>query len=232
MKDLPFNAEQLLSWLAAYNQALWPAHVLAYALALAALALAVLATRRPWAGRAAVAILAAMWLATALVYFLRGFAALTPTAYPLAGLFILQALLLLYDGVLRANLVLAPARDGFMATGAIFLLWSLLGHPWLAAHLGHPWPRTGLVGLAPGPTVAFTCGLLLWSRGRLPKRLLAAPVIWSFLGFMLALDMGLSEEAGLLLVGLVSASLLLPRDLKPALGEGDAGGSGEDVGRP
>lgn len=227
MKDLPFNSEQLLNWLAAYNQALWPAHVLAYALALAAMALAVLASRgRPWAGRAAVAVLAALWLATGLVYHLHGFSRLTPTAYVLAGLFVLQGLMLLYDGVLRANLVLAPVRDGFMVTGAIFLLWSLAGHPWLAAHLGHPWPATGLVGLAPGPTMAFTCGLLLWSRGRLPKRLLAVPVLWSFLGFMLALDMGLREEVGLLLVGLVSASLLLPRDLKPGP---DAG---QDADRP
>jgi hypothetical protein len=31
---------------------------------------------------------------------------------------------------------------------------------------------------------------------------------------MLALDLGLREEVGLLLVGLVSGSLLLPRDLK------------------
>jgi hypothetical protein len=53
MKDLPFTAEQFLAWLAAYNQALWPAHVLAYALALAAMVLAVLANRgRPWASRA------------------------------------------------------------------------------------------------------------------------------------------------------------------------------------
>lgn len=214
MKDLPFTAEQLLSWLTAYNLALWPAHVLAYALALAALVLAGLAVRRPWAGRAAVAILAAMWLATGLVYHLLNFTRLTPTAYFLTGLFALQGLMLVWDGVLRTNLVLAPGRDGFMATGALFLLWSLAGHPWLAAYLGHPWPQTGLVGLAPGPTVAFTCGLLLWSRGRMPKRLLAVPVLWSFLGFMLALDLGLREEVGLLLVGLVSASLLLPRDMK------------------
>jgi hypothetical protein len=221
MKDLPFGSEQLLNWLAAYNQALWPAHILAYALALAALVLAWLAVHRPWAGRAAAAILAAMWLATGLVYHLQGFSRLTPTAYILAGLFILQGLMLLFDGVLRQNLVLAPSRDGFMVTGAVFLLWSLAGHPWLAGYLGHPWPQTGLVGLAPGPTVAFTCGLLLWSRGRMPKRLLAVPVLWSFLGFMLALDMGLREEVGLLLVGLVSASLLLPRDLKPALAPGE-----------
>lgn len=227
MKDLPFTAEQFLAWLAAYNQALWPAHVLAYALALAAMVLAVLANRgRPWASRAAMAILAAMWLATGLVYHLLHFTSLTPSAYVLAGLFTLQGLMLLWDGVLRANLVLAPARDGFMVTGAVFLLWALAGHPWLAAHLGHSWPAAGLVGLAPGPTVAFTCGLLLWSRGRMPKRHLAVPVLWSFLGFMLALDMGLREEAGLLLVGLVSASLLLPRDMQPRLE------AGQDPDRP
>lgn len=212
MVDFPFSPESFLAMLAALNQALWPAQVLGYALALGGLALAWLG--RPWASRAAAGVLAAMWLASASAYHLAYFSRLTGIGYVLALLFGLQAALLVWDGVVRGNLVLAPGRDGFMFMGALFMLWSLAGHPWLSAHLGHAWPSLGLVGLAPGPTAAFTCAMLLWSRGHLPKRLLAIPVLWSFLGFVLAVELGLREEVAFLLVGLVSASLLLPRDLK------------------
>ncbi len=215
ISDLRVSLDQLLSMLASLNLDLWPAQFLGYALALAAAGLA--GFRRPWASRAASGILAAMWLASALVYHLGYFSRLSELGYVFAALFGLQAALLLWDGPLKANLVLAPAGDGFMVMGALFMFWALAGHPWLSAYLGHPWPRLGLVGLAPGPTAAFTCGLLLWSRGRMPKRLLAIPALWSFLAFVLAVDLGLREEVPLLLVGLVSASLLLPRDLKPVI---------------
>lgn len=214
LANVPYSLEQYLALLRTMNQALWPAFFVAYTLGLAAVILAWLP--RPWASRAVAGILALFWLAGGLVYQLAYLTKLFPAAYVFTGLFVLQALLLAWEGVVRGRLEFAPRKDGFMVMGGLALLLALVGHPLLSAYLGHPWPLMALLGLTPCPTVIFTLGMLLWTKGRLPKHLLAVPVLWSFLGFILAVELGLREDVVLLVAGLASASLLLPRDLKLA----------------
>ncbi len=209
-----FSPARYLEMQAQFNQDLWPAHLLVYALALAVLALAW--SRRPWAWRGAAALLAAFWLSVAVLFLGLHFTRLHPGGLLFTALFALGGLALLRECLRPAPApILAPSLDGPGVLGALLVLHSLLGHPWLSNFLDHPWPRMGLLGLAPGPTVLFTLGLLFWTKGRLNGLLLLACGLWTLLGFLLAVELGLKEDVFVLPIGLAAACLLLPRALRP-----------------
>jgi hypothetical protein len=69
-----------------------------------------------------------------------------------------------------------------------------------------------MFGVAPCPTTIFTFGLLLWTRGRVPGWLLAVPTLWALIGFTAALTLGILEDTGLLVAGLLGTGLLLYRN--------------------
>jgi hypothetical protein len=209
---LALNTKNYLFMLAQLNEGWWPAHLAAYALACAALGLAL--ARRPEAARWVTALLAALWVGCAGVYFLAGFSRLSPAAYAFAVIFVLEGLGLVWAGWRRPGLEFVPRLDGYGVLGVLLVLYALLGQPLLGAYLDQPWPHLGLVGLDPNPTVLFSLGMLMFSRGRLPKQLLAVPVLWCFLGFLLAVEFGIRQDVVILPAGLAAVSLLLPRDLK------------------
>jgi hypothetical protein len=208
----PMTAANYLGILGQLNQGWWPMQVGAYAVALATVGLAL--AGRVGAGRLVAALAAVLWLSSAGVFHLAGFTRLSPAGYAFAGLFVWQAMALLVAGLRGPGLSFGWRADGYGVMGALLVVHALVGHPLLSIYLDQPWPRLGLVGLDPNPTVLFTLGLLLLSTGRLPKYLLAAPVLWSFLGFLLAVDLGLRQDVVILPAGLAAASLPLPRDMK------------------
>jgi len=207
------NAKNYLLMLGQLNEAWWPAHVLAYALACVAPGLA--AIRRPGASKLVAALLAALWLGCAGVYFLGGFSQLSPAAYVFAALFVFEGLALLWAGQRGEGLNFALRPDGAGIMGSLLILHALLAHPLLSRYLEQDWPHLGLVGMDPNPTVLFSLGLLLSTQGRLPKHLLAVPALWCFLGFLLGVEFGLRQDVIILPAGLAAAALLLPRDLNP-----------------
>jgi hypothetical protein len=208
--DLPFTVEQFLAVFARYNQAIWPLHLVAYALGLLAVGLA---WRSSAAGhRLIAAILATFWLWNGLVYHLLFFRAINPAAIGFAALFVVQGLLFLWAGVARPRLVFAAKVDGFGLVGGLFVLYALLIYPAIGALLGHGYPQSPSFGVAPCPTVIFTLGLLLWTGARVPKWLLIIPVLWAVFSVGAASALGIREDLGLLVAGLVTPALLVWRD--------------------
>ena len=178
--DLPYSAEVLYAFLAGYNAALWPAQILAYALALAALAL--VSVQRPWSGRAIALILAAGWAVSGYVFHLQNFQTINFFAIYIAPVFLLQALLLLWSGALRGELVFAIGRDRNSARGLVLIAAALLLVPFLGWLEGYGLDGAAIVGLAPAPTLVFTLGLLLCTKGRTPSYLLVLPLIAAGIG--------------------------------------------------
>lgn len=66
-----------------------------------------------------------------------------------------------------------------------------------------------MFGVAPCPTTIFTFGLLLLTRGPVPLRLLVIPLLWALVGASAALHLGVREDLGLVVTGLVATALLL-----------------------
>ena len=88
---LPFTVDQFFPVFADYNNAIWPAQIVAYLMG--AVVVWTNFAGRPWAGRAVAIILGVLWVWNGLAYHLAFFARINPAAYGFAALFVLQAVL-------------------------------------------------------------------------------------------------------------------------------------------
>src|SRR5690349_6074455 len=122
-RTLPFTREAFLAMFGAYNQAIWPLQVVAYGLALGAIALALWPTRR--SHRLIAAILAVFWLWVGGVFFLGYQRALDPG--PISTLatigFLGQGVMWLWLGVLRQRLTFAPRLDLLGVVGGLLVAY-------------------------------------------------------------------------------------------------------------
>jgi len=205
---LPFTHDDFLEVFRAYNAAIWPAQIVAYALGIAAVIL--LVSPNPARSRAILAILALMWLWTAIVYHWGFFSAINRVAFLFSALFVLQGALLAwfaFSGQLMVGLRGDVAR--VLAIGLIayaLLLYPVIG--WLA---GQRYPSVPVFGVAPCPLVIFTFGLLLLTRP-VPLILLIIPTLWSVVGGSAAFLLHVPQDWALLASGLpVVAALLAAR---------------------
>lgn len=208
--DLPFTADAFLDLFREYNTAIWPAPVIAYLLGFTAVALAL--RKRPASGRTILAILALFWIWMGAVYHLMFFSAINRAALLFGGLFIAQGILFLIAGLGRRPPGFGFSGDAYGAAGSLFILYAVLIYPVLGTLLGHGYPYAPMFGVAPCPTTIFTFGILLWVKNSIPAWLLIIPLLWSFVGFSAALNLGMREDFGLLVAGLAGASLLLYRN--------------------
>lgn len=207
---LPFTVEQFFHVFEQYNQAIWPMHILAYVLGIAAIVLA--AKKLRYSNQAISVILACYWAWMGIVYHLIYFSTINGAALGFGVLFVVQAFLWLIFGVIRPRLAFQLDANPYALTGAVLIVYAMLIYPIIGTLLGHGYPRSPSFGVAPCPTTIFTFGLLLCTSARVPKALLIIPFLWSLLGFSAALSLGIREDIGLLLAGVLSVGLLLWRD--------------------
>ena len=158
-----------------YNLAVWPWQIVAFALGLTVLALWL--RGGSWRGRAIAAILAVCWLWVAWAYLLVRYDTINWAASYFAVGFVIEAVLLVWSGLIRDGLRLRRRWDAVTMTGlGIFVLalfvWPLIG--WL---LGRPMVQAEVFGVAPDPTVVATLGVILAAE-RTRWDLLVVPVLW------------------------------------------------------
>ena len=210
---LPFTAEILFSSFAQYNRALWPLPILAPALALAI----VLLTLRPVRGgdRAIAALVALAWIWIGVGYHFLHFAAIDFTAPVYAVLFVAQGLLFAWTGVARGRLAFRFAADLYGWCGLALAL-AALAWPLADGLLGHGWQAVRAAGLAPGPTAAFTLGLLLLTADRTPLHLAAIPLLWTLVAGATAWTLTIPQDLALLAAGLAGFGLILWKNRRQA----------------
>ena len=185
-----------------YNEAVWPAHIAAFALGLAILISILRAD-----GRAAAAILSVVWLWVAVAFHLERYATINWAALYVAPLFALQAALLLWTGVAHDRL--APSVVGTPARAALALYtFALFVQPMIGPLLGRSWAQAEIFGLAPDPTAIATLAVLV-TASRIHWHLLLVPVLWcAFTGLTLwameAPDAWITPVAGALALGLAA----------------------------
>jgi hypothetical protein len=206
--QLPFTADQFFDVFRRYNEAVWPAQLLLAALALIAILASVRGTLRE--ARAVSAILAALWLWMAIAYHFAFFSTINRAAILFGALFLLQGLLFLVLGVWKRKLVFSARWDAPGVLGGLLSLYALAVYPWLGSVSGHWYPALPTFGL-PCPTAIFTLALLLWLRPPVPRIVFVIPLLWAAIATTAALQLGVREDLGLSVAGVVAAGFVLTR---------------------
>lgn len=206
---IPFTVEQFLSVFERYNAAIGPAPLVAYALGVLALALAARGGRR--GGRVVLAILALYWTFGGAAYHLLFFREVNPAATAFGILFVAQGALFAHAAARAEPLVFRLRASPRHALAVALAAYAMVGYPLAGAALGHVYPRSPVFGVAPCPTTIFTLAILLLAEGVVPAALWAVPVLWSFVGASAAAQLGIREDYGLLVAGIVSAAVLVWR---------------------
>ena len=206
---LPFTIEEFLNVFAQYNQAIWPAQIVAYVLGVVAVIAAVKSFRH--SSRLVSGILALVWVWVGIVYFMLHFKTINPPAGVFGAFFVLQGLLFLIFGVFGSRLQFQARPDARGIIGGLFILYAMVIYSVLGYFFGHVYPHSPVFGVAPCPTLLFTFGLLLWTSIRFPWYLLIVPTLWALVGISAAANLGVREDFALPLSWLITIILLIAR---------------------
>ena len=130
-----------------------------------------------WHGRIIAAILATCWLFVAWAYLLARYDTINWAASYFAAGYAVEALLLVWTGLIRNRLSLRPGRDAAGAAGLCIFVFALFAWPLVGRLLGRPWLQAEIFGIAPDPTVVATLGVLI-AADRTHWELLLIPLLW------------------------------------------------------
>jgi uncharacterized protein DUF6064 len=205
---LPFTGDEFFDVLAAYNERLWPFVLMLWLVT--AYAVVMLARARPVRPWFIAGLLAFQWAWSGLAYHAAFFSRINPAAWVFAGLFLLEAVLLVWYGVVhhRFQLSRGPIFQQVLSCGLI--AYALL-YPAIARAEGHAFPRLPIFAV-PCPTTILTIGLLLAADRSLPRLVAVVPLIWAFIGGSAAFLFGVRADLMLLAAGVALAvDLIRPR---------------------
>ncbi len=211
--NLPFSRLEFLRIFSDYNESIWPAQVLAAALGLAAIALVF--SRRNWAGRLIATILAAYWAFMGIAYHWLFFSEVNTAAYFFGALFLVYATILVIEGTVRDRVHFEISWDFRGSVALLLIAYSFLAYPIVGLTVTHPYPETPLFGVAPCPTVIFTLALLIIASH--PRRVLLAlvPLLWAAIGSSAAFLLDVPQDWGLLVAALLWLAAWIRRRKMP-----------------
>ncbi len=156
---LLFSGQTYYRLLESYNREIWPLQV---PVLLAGIGMLWLAVRRPAGhGRVIAGALALAWLWVAWGWHLERHASINPVATAFAVVFALQALLLVWFGLVRDHIHWQTVSRGARNAGLGIFLFALVIYPVVTPLAGRPWTQVELAGIAPDPTALATLGLLV-----------------------------------------------------------------------
>ncbi len=199
----PFTVTQFLKVFEDYNNAVFPAQIIFYLIAAAAVVFIILKKYDVLNG----CVISFFWFWMGAVYHIAFFTSINKAAYLFGIFFIIQSLLTLYFA-LGKKLSFAFKTDLYGLTGIVLIVYALIIYPVIGMLAGHGYPQSPLLGL-PCPTTIFTFGLFLMSDKKFPVTLLIIPFLWSVLGFTAAINFGIKEDTGLLISGILALILIL-----------------------
>jgi len=209
--SLPFTLSQFLGVFQAYNVAIWPLQVLAYLLGLAMVYLIVKKTT--FSNQMVSGGLTLMWLCVGLLYHITYFSTINKAAYIFGTVFVIQAIIFITFGIIKPKMNYAMRSDAYSYIGILFILYAMLIYPILGYFFGHVYPQSPVFGVTPCPVTIFTFGILLLSD-RVPGYVIIIPFIWSLFGFSASSTLGITEDMGLVVAGLLGSAMIVYRQFK------------------
>ena len=205
---LPFSTEQFFAVMERYNTLFWPIQIGLFVLALAAIGAAVYRSR--YSNAFIGGVLAFLWLWMGTAYHLAMFSTINKAAYGFGVLFLVQGGLFAGYGAFGKRISIHYSNGLHGTLGALLILYALVVYPLLGFYFDHTYPRSPTFGL-PCPTPIFTFGVLFWAEQRLPRAVLVIPLLWALIGSTAAVLLGVREDLGLLVAGLLSLLLWFPK---------------------
>jgi len=203
---MPFSIGMLLDYFAVYNERIWPMQLLGYAAGL--LILVPLFRRGKAWNRVVTGVLALLWLWVGLIFWVQA-ASQMAMLYAPAALFVVQGALFL-NALARDRIAYGSVGRADKAIGLVFIAYALVGYPLVGLWVGHEYPHAAISPLFPCPGTVLTFGVLLMAQ-RVSWQLLVIPAFWAMSG-ILWFYLGMVEDAGLVLAGVVGVVMLLARE--------------------
>jgi hypothetical protein len=193
---LPFTNQAFFDVLAAYNVSCWPVVVALWTAS-------VLTVARPWSSprsydRWISAVLVLQWAWAAVAYHAVFFTRINPAAWLFAALFLVQAALFAWAGLIKQDLSFRVSPTPWATLGWILIVYALL-YPAINILEHGSITRIPTFGL-PCPTTIFTAGLLLRASSP-PRSLVIVPIVWSAIGGSAAFLLGVSADYALPVAG-------------------------------
>ncbi|RUV85678.1 hypothetical protein EOA75_27170 [Mesorhizobium sp. M1A.F.Ca.IN.022.07.1.1] len=213
---LPFTGGQFLANLVAYNEAIWPVQLAAFAIGI--LAMVLLIWRPRMADRLIAAVLAVMWLWTGAAYHWLHFAEINPAAYIFAALFVVQTAVLGYAGVGKGQLSFRLYSGTAASVGISLIAYAAVLYPVLGIWTGHAYPEMPVFGVTPCPVTIVTLGFFLLAKPPVSPWLFAIPLIWSLIGGSAAFLLGMPQDWLLLMSGVIAVCLTVASRRKSRIG--------------
>lgn len=194
--DLPFTQDAFFALFGQYNGVIWPLALIFYILAAISVVLLFQASRSATLFIAST--LAAMWAVNGIGYHWIFFREINPAAQLFAGVFLVQAILLIALPSRRPALRFVAGTDARSAIGLLLILFATILYPFWGWAAGHGWPNMPIFGIAPCPTTIFTIGILLTGTWRVARWLLIVPGLWAAVGGSAAIFLGVQQDFALL----------------------------------
>lgn len=210
--NIPFTVEQFFNIFRTYNEAIWPAQVVAYLLGVITLALAI--RQNKLSGQIISGILALFWIWMGVFYHIVYFSPINPIARIFGAFYIIQGLLFLLVGTLYGKLSFRFSYKPIPILGACFILYAMAVYSLLGMTFGHNYPSAPIFGVAPCPTTIFTFGILLWATTNVPVYMAIIPLLWSIVGMSAAISLKVPQDYGLVLAGVLGTALIIIQNRK------------------
>jgi len=202
----PFTTEQFFSVFEKYNHTVFPAQVILILLGI--FAIIAVGSGLKYKDKFITGILGLLWLWIAIVYHISFFSAINKVAYGFGGLFIIQGLLFLFEGVVRDNLMFVFKRSLQGYLGYFFVLYGLVIYPIVGYLIEHNLTHIISLGL-PCPTTIFTFGFLLLTDKRVSKYLLIIPSLWAIIGISAVINLGVYQDSMMLVTAVIANVILI-----------------------
>lgn len=209
--SLPFTHEQFLDLFGAYNRALWPAFLTLWLVT--AFAIVRLYSRFGASSRLLVALLVVHWTWSGVAYHLIYFRRINPAAVAFGTLFIIQAVLLFWRGIIQSGLTFTLQRSPWGSAGIVLIIYSL-AYPAIGLATGFRVPRFPSFGV-PCPTTLLTLGLLLLAPRREARVLGVIPILWAGIGGSAAFILKIRPDLALPVAGAILLAYLITRGTAP-----------------
>ena len=156
-------------------------------------------------------ILSFFWLWIGVLYHIIYFTSINKMAYAFGLLFIIEGLFLLYIGLIKNEISFSYHFDAYSIVGSILIFYSMVIYPIIGYFLGHGYPFSPGFGIAPCPTTIFTFGVLLFVNKIITKHIIWIPLIWSIIGTFAAVKLGIKEDYGLFVAGIIGTFMFLSK---------------------
>lgn len=208
------DTEQFFQIMAEFNNAVWPAQIIFYALSIFFIFTSI--NTKKFFNNINILILSSLWIWNGAVTLLMYFTRFHAQYYLWGVVWILQGLAICYYGIYKKQISFRIKKDLHSITGLIFIFYALIVYPLIGAWLGHPFPQGPLFGAAPCPTVIFTFSVFLFSENRVKPYLMYFPLLWALMSLYPIIGMGVYADIGEIIAAIAAFILIIIRNKKLA----------------